>query len=72
MMTEHVARAMAASGQIKILPGDRRKAAARLASNPLPSSLARANPQSLPGWVTVATPGSMAAQPRTVASDATQ
>lgn len=69
MMTEHVARAMAASGQIRIFPAGRGKAAGRLPANAqLPSHVMR-GPQSLPGWVTVATPESMAASMRTVAND---
>lgn len=73
MMTEHVARAMAASGQIRFFPPARGKAASeRRSLSPLLPQPPPAAAPSIPGWATVATPENTAGATRAAATDATR
>jgi hypothetical protein len=70
MMTEHVARAMAASGQIRIFPSSRGRAGARRPITPRLTGRSPATQQSVPGWITVTTPET-AVSTQTVPNNAT-
>lgn len=70
MMTEHVARAMAASGQIRIFPSPRGRATARSRVSARPPAHLAPPQSSIPGWVTVTKPEVEPGAVRTVSTDA--
>jgi hypothetical protein len=72
MMTEHVARAMAASGQIRIFPSSQGRSAPRRDISARPPQQSLTQRSIIPGWVTVTKPESDPSQIRTVASEATK
>ncbi len=72
MMSEHVARAIAASGQVRLLPASRRQHAGRRSTNPRLTGFVPAATKGVSNWVTVTSPETSASQLRAASQNPQQ